>query len=55
MRITFITTGAGSATQGEWIARFPGSEGNALGVSICANANAYEETFSGSAGTAGED
>ena len=45
--------GAGSATQGEWIARFPGSEGNALAVSICANANAYEQTFSGATGTLG--
>ena len=31
----------------------PTSQGNALGVSICANANAYEETFSGATGTIG--
>ena len=45
--------GAGSASQGEWIARFPGSEGNALRVSICSNATAFEQTFSGATGTLG--
>ena len=45
--------GAGSATQGEWIARFPGSEGNALRVSVCPNATAFEQTFSGATGTLG--
>ena len=45
--------GVGSPSQGEWIARFPGSQGNALGVSICANAAAYEQTFTGATGTLG--
>ena len=30
--------------------KIPRSQGNALGVSICANANAYEETFTTGAG-----
>ena len=49
----YFNNGAGSASQGEWVAKFPGLEGNALGVDICANAGAFEETFSGNAGTAG--
>ena len=36
------STGAGSV--GNWAARTPGIWGNALGVSICASANAFEET-----------
>ena len=28
---------------GEWAARTAGEHGNSLGVSICANATAYEE------------
>ena len=34
----------GSGSSGEWAARFPGTWGNALGVSICSNATAYEQT-----------
>ena len=49
----YFNNGAGAASQGEWVAKFPGLEGNALGVDICANAGAFEETFSGNAGTAG--
>ena len=49
----YFNNGAGSASQGEWVAKFPGLEGNALGVDICANAGAFEESFTGNAGTAG--
>ena len=34
----------GQASIGEWAARTAGIHGNSLGVSICANATAYEET-----------
>ena len=34
----------GQGTVGEWAAKFPGSYGNALAVSICTNATAYEQT-----------
>tara|TARA_R110000765_G_scaffold132655_3_gene231212 strand:+ start:2148 stop:4250 length:2103 start_codon:yes stop_codon:yes gene_type:complete len=34
----------GQASVGEWAARTAGIHGNSLGVSICANAAAYEET-----------
>jgi len=34
----------GSGSVGSWAAKFPGTWGNAIGVSICANADAYEET-----------
>ena len=34
----------GQASVGEWAARTAGTHGNSLGVSICANATAYEET-----------
>ena len=34
----------GQASVGEWAARTAGIHGNSLGVSICANATAYEET-----------
>ena len=33
-----------SPSVGEWAARTAGTHGNSLGVSICANATAYEET-----------
>ena len=33
--------------------KIPYFEGNALGVDICANVGAFEETFSGNAGTVG--
>ena len=47
------TIGSGKTAVGQWIAKEPGTDGNALGVSICANASGFEETFSGSAGTLG--
>ena len=50
MMIIIYNAGSGSPSQGEWIARFPGLLGNALGVSICANATAFEETFTTGAG-----
>ena len=34
----------GQASVGEWVARTAGTHGNAIGVSICANATAYEQT-----------
>ena len=34
----------GSGSVGNWAAKFPGTWGNAIGVSICANATAYEQT-----------
>ena len=34
----------GSGSVGEWAAKFPGTYGNSLGVSICSNATAYEQT-----------
>ena len=34
----------GSGSVGSWAAKFPGTWGNAIGVSICANATAFEET-----------
>ena len=40
----------GSGSVGNWAAKFPGAYGNALGVSICANATAFEETFTTGAG-----
>ena len=44
---------AGQGSSGEFGARTPGTHGNALGVAICAGADAYEQTFSGNAGTLG--
>jgi hypothetical protein len=35
---------AGQGSVGNWAARTPGAWGNALGVSICASADAFEET-----------
>jgi len=43
----------GSGSVGHWASKFPGTWGNSLAVSICANAGAFEETFSGNAGTLG--
>ena len=36
----------GQGSVGEWAAKFPGAYGNALAVSICSNATAYEQTAS---------
>ena len=44
---------AGQGSSGEWGARTAGTHGNSLGVSLCSNATAYEQTFSGAAGTLG--
>ena len=44
---------AGQGSVGEWAARTAGTHGNSLGVSVCHNATAYEQTFSGNAGTLG--
>jgi len=49
----YFNNGNGSSSQGEWVAKSPGLEGNSLGVSVCANATGFEETFSGNAGTVG--
>ena len=35
---------AGQGSSGEWGARTAGTHGNSLGVSMCTNATAYEET-----------
>jgi len=35
---------AGQGSVGNWAAKFPGTYGNALGVSICSSATAYEQT-----------
>ena len=43
----YFNNGNGSASQGEWVAKFPGLEGNSLAVDICANAGAFEETLDG--------
>tara|TARA_Y100000310_G_scaffold341607_1_gene441299 strand:+ start:5642 stop:7570 length:1929 start_codon:yes stop_codon:yes gene_type:complete len=37
----------GSLNVGEWIAKYPGTLGNSLKVSMCASANAYQSTLSG--------
>ena len=44
---------AGQGSVGEWAARTAGTHGNSLGVSVCHNATAYEQTISGNAGTLG--
>ena len=44
---------SGQGAVGEWAAKFPGSYGNALGVSVCANATGFEQNFAGGAGTLG--
>ena len=37
----------GSGSVGIWASKFPGTLGNSIGVSVCANATAYEESESG--------
>ena len=44
---------AGEASSGEFGARTAGTHGNALGVALCAGADAYEQTFAGNANTLG--
>lgn len=39
----------GIAGVGPWVAKYPGFLGNSLRVSVCASANAYESTLSGTA------
>tara|TARA_B110000503_G_scaffold106294_1_gene158703 strand:+ start:847 stop:2841 length:1995 start_codon:yes stop_codon:yes gene_type:complete len=43
----------GSGSVGNWASKFPGAWGNSLAVSVCTSATAYEQTFTGSAGTIG--
>jgi hypothetical protein len=43
----------GQGSVGNWAAKFPGTYANGLAVSICSNATAYEQTFTGVAGTLG--
>ena len=43
----------GSGSVGDFASKYPGTWGNALGVSVCSNALSYEQTFTGSAGTLG--
>jgi hypothetical protein len=43
----------GEASSGEFGSRTAGTHGNALGVALCAGADAYEQTFSGNANTLG--
>ena len=35
----------GSASVGSWASKYPGAWGNSLGVSVCASAEAYEQTM----------
>ena len=44
---------AGQGSSGEWGARTAGTHGNSLGVSMCTNATAYEETLNGAGEVAG--
>jgi len=44
---------AGQGSVGNWAAKFPGTYGNGVAVSICSSATAYEQSFSGAAGTLG--
>ena len=44
---------AGQGSIGEWCENSAGTHGNSLGVSVCHNATAYEQTFAGNAGTLG--
>ena len=41
---------AGQGSSGEWGARTAGTHGNSIGVSLCSNATAYEETITTGAG-----
>ena len=43
---------AGQGSVGNWAARFPGTYGNAVGVSICSSATAYEQTVTSTASAA---
>lgn len=40
---------SGISGVGNWVAKYPGNLGNSLRVSVCASANAYESTLSGTA------
>tara|TARA_R100000234_G_scaffold117039_1_gene94895 strand:+ start:2996 stop:4999 length:2004 start_codon:yes stop_codon:yes gene_type:complete len=46
---------SGQASVGEWAARTAGTHGNSIGVSICANATAYEQNLGSSNQTVTED
>ena len=43
---------AGQGSVGNWAAKFPGTYGNAIGVSICSSATAYEQTVTSTASAA---
>ena len=43
----------GQGSVGNWASKYPGTWGNALGVSICSNAVSFEQTFTGNAGVLG--
>jgi hypothetical protein len=44
---------AGQGSVGNWAAKFPGTYANGVAVSVCSNATAYEQTFTGAASTLG--
>ena len=44
MTISMMLNAAGQGSVGSWASKYPGEEGNSIGVSICASAEAYEET-----------
>ena len=41
----YSETGDGQSTTNDWIAREAGTDGNSLGVSVCANNDAYEQNL----------
>ena len=43
---------AGQGSVGNWAAKFPGTYGNAIGISICSSATAYEQTVTSTASAA---
>jgi len=45
----------GSGSVGDFASKYPGTWGNALGVSVCSNATAYEQHIGASNQTVGED
>ena len=44
---------AGQGSSGEWGARTAGTHGNSIGVSLCSNATAYEETLTAAGAVSG--
>ena len=43
----------GSGSVGSFASKYPGAWGNSIGVATCGSAEAYEQTFTGNAGTLG--